>query len=132
MNQAKSSKGLYLIWLGLLGTAIAIGLVAAFKLLTEGHHLFNANDVLIWSLPLGVYIFLALTSSGLTLLAAMPLVFGVKKYDPFAKRLVFMAIVTLLAGFISIGLELGNIFHMAYIIFSPNFSSPIWWMGAMR
>ena len=131
MNQAKSSKGLYLTWLGFLGAAIAIGLVAAFKLLTEGHHLFNANDVLIWSLPLGVYIFLALTSSGLTLLAAIPLVFGVKKYEPFAKRLVFLSIATLLAGFISIGLELGNVFHMVYIMLSPNFSSPIWWMGAI-
>lgn len=131
MNQAKSSNGLYLTWLGILSIAIAIGLVAAFKLLTEGHHLFNANDVLIWSLPLGVYIFLALTSSGLTLLAALPLVFGVKKYEPFAKRLVFLAIATLLSGFISIGLELGDVFHILYIILSPNFSSPIWWMGAI-
>jgi len=111
--------------------AIIIGAFAAFKLLTEGHHLFNANDVLLWSLPLGSYIYLALASSGLTLLAAIPLVFGVKKYEPFAKRLIFMAIATLLGGFISIGLELGNIFHMAYIIFSPNLSSPIWWMGAI-
>ncbi|MBW1642331.1 MAG: polysulfide reductase NrfD [Deltaproteobacteria bacterium] len=131
MNQAKSLKRLYLTWLGLLGIAITIGLIAAFRLLTEGHYLFNSNDVLIWSLPLGVYIFLALTSSGLTLLASLPLVFGVKKYEPFAKRLVFLAIATLLAGFISIGLELGNVFHMIYIIFSPNFSSPIWWMGAI-
>ena len=80
-------------------------------------------------LPLGVYIFLALTSSGLTILAAIPLVFGVKKYEPLAKRLVFLAIATLMGGFISIGLELGNVFHMIYIMLSPNFSSPIWWMG---
>lgn len=131
MNQTKSLNGLYIAWLTILGAAIAIGLFAAFKLLTEGHHLFNANDVLIWSLPLGSYIFLALTSSGLTLLSAFSLVFGVKKYDHFSKRLVFMAITTLLAGFVSIGLELGDIFHMVYIMLSPNFSSPIWWMGAI-
>lgn len=131
MNQSKTSNGLFFTWLGILGIAILIGLFAAFKLLTEGHHLFNANDVLIWSLPLGVYIYLALISSGLTLLASIPLVFGQKKYEPFAKRLVFLAIAALLGGFISIGLELGNVFHMAYIIFSPNLSSPIWWMGAI-
>jgi molybdopterin-containing oxidoreductase family membrane subunit len=131
MNQVKSLKKLNPTWLGLLGVAIIIGLIAAIRLLIEGHHLFNSNDVLLWSLPLGVYIFLALTSSGLTLLAALPLVFGVKKYEPFAKRLVFLAIATLFAGFISIGLELGNVFHMIYIFFSPNFSSPIWWMGAI-
>ena len=131
MNQSKTSNGLFFTWLGLLGVAILIGLFAAFKLLTEGHHLFNANDVLIWSLPLGGYIYLALTSSGLTLLASIPLVFGVKRFEPFAKRLIFLAIAALLGGFISIGLELGNIFHMVYIILSPNLSSPIWWMGAI-
>lgn len=127
----KPSNGLFFSWLGLLGIAILIGLFAAFKLLTEGHHLFNANDVLIWSLPLGVYIYLALASSGLTLLASIPLVFGVKRYESFAKRLVFLAIAALLGGFISIGLELGNVLNMVYILFSPNLSSPIWWMGTI-
>ncbi|MEW6673513.1 MAG: NrfD/PsrC family molybdoenzyme membrane anchor subunit [Thermodesulfobacteriota bacterium] len=119
------------VWLGILGIAILAGLIAAFRLFTEGHGLFNTNDVIIWSLPLGVYIFLALSSSGLTILAAIPLVFGVKKYEPFAKRLVFLAIATLIGAFISIGLELGSIFHMIYIMLSPNLSSPIWWMGAI-
>jgi len=117
------------MWLGLLGVAIIIGMVAAFRLFTEGHGLFNTNDVIIWSLPLGVYIFLALASSGLTILASIPLVFEVKKYDPVAKRLVFLAIATLMGGFVSIGLELGNVFHMIYNFISPNFSSPIWWIG---
>jgi molybdopterin-containing oxidoreductase family membrane subunit len=122
-------KGLYGTWLVVLGIAILLGLYAAIRLFAQGHYLFNTNDVIIWSLPLGVYIFLALTSSGLTLLAGIPLVLKVRKYEPFAKRLVFLAIATLLGGFVAIGLELGNVFHMIYIILSPNFSSPIWWMG---
>ena len=86
MSEAKSTQGLYGAWLALLGIVILAGLFAAVQLFTKGHYLFNTNDVLIWSLPLGVYIFLALTSSGLTILAAIPLVFGVKKYHPMAKR----------------------------------------------
>ena len=122
---------LYPIWLGVLGVALLAGAVAGVFIFIQGHVLFNANDVLIWTLPLGVYIFLALSSSGLTLLSALPLVFGIKKYEPFAKRLVFLAIATLCGGFVSIGLELGSIFHMIYIMLSPNLSSPIWWMGAI-
>ncbi len=122
-------KGLYGTWLVVLGIAILLGLYAAIRLFVQGHYLFNTNDVLIWSLPLGVYIFLALTSSGLTLLAGIPLVLKVKKYEPFAKRLVFLAIATLLGGFVAIGLELGSVENMFWILFSPNFSSPIWWMG---
>jgi len=119
------------VWLGVLGLFIVTGLVATFRLLTEGHYLFNTNDVIIWSLPLGAYIFLALTSSGLTLLAALPLVFGVGKYKPIANGMVFLSIATLCAAFVSIGLELGNVWHMIYILLSPNLSSPIWWMGAI-
>ncbi len=122
-------KGLYGIWLVALGIAIVLGLIAAIRLFAQGHYLFNTNDVLLWSLPLGVYIWLALTSSGLTLLAGMPLVLKIKRYEPFAKRLVFLAIATLLGGFVAIGLELGSVEHMYWILFSPNFSSPIWWMG---
>jgi len=125
------NKSLYPIWLGVLGIALLAGAVAGVFIFIQGHVLFNANDVLIWTLPLGVYIFLALSSSGLTLLSALPLVFGIKKYEPFAKRLVFLAIATLCGGFVSIGLELGSIFHMIYIMLSPNLSSPIWWMGAI-
>lgn len=126
-----AKKRKFEVWLGILGIVIIAGLVTAFKLFTEGHGLFNANDVLLWSLPLGVYIFLALASSGLTILAAIPLVFGVKEYEPVAKRLVFLAIATLIGAFVAIGLELGSIFHLIYIMLSPNLSSPIWWMGAI-
>ena len=126
-----AKKGLFSIWMAILGIVVLIGLYTTYKLFTTGHVLFNTNDVIIWSLPLGVYIYLALASSGLTILAALPLVFGIRKYEPFAKRLVFLAIATLCGAFVSIGLELGNVFHMIYIMFSPNLSSPIWWMGAI-
>ncbi len=124
-------KILYPVWLGVLGVALLAGAVAGIYIFVQGHVLFNANDVLIWTLPLAVYIFLALSSSGLTLLSALPLVFGVKKYEPLAKRLVFLAIATLCGGFVAIGLELGTVFNMIYIMLSPNLSSPIWWMGAI-
>ena len=126
-----AKKGLYGTWMAVLGLAVLIGLYTTYKLFADGHVLFNTNDVILWSLPLGVYIYLALASSGLTLLAALPLVFGIRKYEPFAKRLVFLAIATLCGAFVAIGLELGSVFHMIYIMLSPNFSSPIWWMGAI-
>lgn len=116
-------------WLGILCVLMLIGIYTMIKLFSEGHWLFNTNDVIIWSLPLCVYIFLALTSSGLAILSAIPTVFGLKRYQPFAKQLMFLAIATLCGGFVSIGLELGNVWKLIYIMLSPNFSSPIWWMG---
>jgi molybdopterin-containing oxidoreductase family membrane subunit len=125
------TRRLYGTWLVLLGIAVIAGLLTTFKIFIEGHGLFNANDVLLWTLPLGAYIFLALASSGLALLSGVPLVFGVKEYESVAKRLVFLSIATLVGAFVCIGLELGSVFHMVYIFLSPNLSSPIWWMGAI-
>ncbi|RJR33009.1 MAG: hypothetical protein C4576_28905 [Desulfobacteraceae bacterium] len=127
----KRANRLFSVWIGILSAAILAGIVTTIKLFIEGHGLFNTNDVIIWSLPLGMYIFLALASSGLTLLASLPLVFGMKSYEPFAKRLVFLALATLCGAFVSIGLELGTVWNMIYILISPNLSSPIWWMGAI-
>ncbi len=124
-------KKIYYGWLSAVGVLLLIGAYTAFKLFTEGHYLFNANDVVLWSLPLGAYIFLALSSSGLTLLSAIPLVLKVKRFEPLAMRLVFLSIATLCGAFVCIGLELGNPWNMIHIFLSPNLSSPIWWMGAI-
>ena len=126
MNTAQK---LNISWMIVLATGIGVGLVTALILLVQGHYLFNANDVLIWTLPLGVYVFLALASSGMSMVASLPLVFNMEQYEPLAKRMVFLAIATLIGAFVSIGLELGSPLHMIYIVFSPNLTSPIWYMG---
>ena len=89
----KEKNSSYYIWLAFLGVGIIAGLITLVQLFREGHGLFNTNDVLIWSLPLGVYLFLALTSSGLALLSALPLLLGFKEYMPLAKRMVFLTVI---------------------------------------
>lgn len=125
------AKKLYLPWMIILLAGAAIGLFAAVMLFAQGHYLFNANDVIIWTLPLGVYVFLALTSSGLSMVASLPLVFDMRQYEPLAKRLVFLAIATLVGAFIAIGLEVGSPLNMIYFLFSPNLTSPIWYMAVL-
>ncbi len=119
----------YYAWLAVLGAAILAGLYTAWRLFSEGHVIFNANDVIIWTLPIGSYVFFALTASGLGILSAMPLVFGVERYQPLARRMVMLAIASLLAAFVSIGLELGRLDHIYYLFLSPNLASPIQIMG---
>lgn len=128
MNGKKAS---YAIWLGVLGACILAGLYTTITLFREGHWLFAANDVVVWTLPLGMYIFLALSSSGLAMLSALPTLFGMERLAPSSKRLVFLALATLCGAFVAIALEIGNIWSMIYFIISPNLASPIWWMGAL-
>lgn len=120
--------------LGLLvgGAALAGigGLFVLFNLMTQGHAAFNTSSEVAWGLPIAFYVFLALTSSGLTILASLALVFGQKAYYPIAKRCIWMAIITLISGFAVLALELGHPFRMLWAIpLGMQVKSPMFWMG---
>lgn len=132
MNQiASNMQKLNIPWVSLLSVGILAGIYATFKVLFGQHHFLAANDTIIWTLPISTYVFFAITSTGMGLLGSLPKLLGVEALNRWARRLTFMAIVTLLGAFISIGLELGAVTHMIYLMFSPNFTSPIWWMGVL-
>jgi len=131
MAEKKDESRKYKIWLSVLGITLLAGLFTAYKLITEGLGVLGGNDIVIWPLPIATYIFFALTSTGLTFVASMPLVFGMKQFDLIAKRAVFLGIATLLAAFAALSMDLGSITNLVYFLTSPNFSSPMWWMGAI-
>lgn len=127
----KDNKALYAGWLVLLVIGILAGLLTTYKVYTVGHVMYGVNDILFWTLPLASYIFFALTSTGLALVASGPLVFGTKKYNPIAKRAVFMAIAAIVAAFISLILELVTPWNMLSYITTPNPTSTLWWMAVL-
>lgn len=123
-------KTLYMAWLGVLGTVLAIGLYTIFRVFTEGHgEMFHTDDNVPWTLLIAAYVFFVLTSTGVTFVASLPQVFGFKQFEPLAKRSIFIAIAALIAGFSAMGLELGSPLNMFYYVVNPNLASPIWWMG---
>jgi Ni/Fe-hydrogenase subunit HybB-like protein len=82
MNQVNVMKGP--AGLGLLGVS-AIVLLASFayaivNLMSHGHAAFNATSTVPWGQPIATYLYFALASSGLGLIASLPLVFGFKQY----------------------------------------------------
>ncbi len=119
------------IWLATLGLFIIAGLYTTFRIVTEGHGMLSSDDQLVWTMPIATYVFLALMSSGFTQMACFPDVFGLHEFKHLARRFSFLALSTLLAAFLALSLELGSVFKMVYFVFSPNLSSPIWWMGAI-
>ncbi|MBF0234119.1 MAG: polysulfide reductase NrfD [Desulfamplus sp.] len=127
----ETKKNFYNIWLALLGVLILGGLYTTFKIIMEGHGILGGNDMLVWTMPIATYVFLALMSSGFVQLSSFPAVFDLGKYKHLARRFSYMALATLLAAFLALSLELGSLFKMVYFIFSPNLSSPMWWMSAI-
>lgn len=121
------TAALLLIGGGLVGIAF---LYVMAQLLTEGHAAFNTSSQVAWGLPIAFYAFLALTSSGLAVLASIDLVFGLKAFYPLAKRCIWLSIITLIAGFSVLALEIGHPFRMLVVLpFSFQIRSPMWWMG---
>ena len=119
------------ILMGGLAATMLAGAAVLWALMTHGHASFNSSsDGVIWGLPAAAYVFLAISSTGLTMVAALALVFGLKAFYPVAKRCVWLSIAMLIGGFVALALELGHPFRMLWAIpLSGQFSSPLLWMG---
>lgn len=112
----------------------AVGLVATLwavlsALASQGHAALNTNDDgMFWGLPIVVYDFFLLTSTGLALTASIGLVLGVKDFNAIAKRCLWLAIAGLAGGVMVLSLELGHPFRAMWAIpFSFQFDSPLYW-----
>lgn len=118
-------------WKICLVAGAASGLFVLYMLFTVGHSSFNtSSDGVNWGLAIATYVFFALTSSGLTMIASLPLVFGFKQFYPIAKRCIWLAIITLIAGFSVLTLELGHPFRMLWAMPTGlQVMSPMFWMG---
>ena len=92
-------------------------------------HLLATNHVLVWTTPLITYIFLALASSGISMLLAYGLLRDDRVVVARTRDLLVLDLALLLGGFTALATELGSIVNMIYLLLSPNPSSPIWWMG---
>ena len=115
---------------GLAGLLVSFG-IAMTQLVSHGHAAFNTGSSgVTWGLPVVNYVFFALTSTGLTLVASLAMTFGLKAFYPIAKRCVWLSLVTLIAGFASLALELGHPFRMLWAIpLGFQMLSPLNWMG---
>ncbi|MBM3565014.1 MAG: polysulfide reductase [Alphaproteobacteria bacterium] len=110
-----------------IGLVVTLGM-AGMNLMAQGHAAFNTNSVGIsWGLPIVTYDYFLLTSTGLTLVASLPLVFELKSFQPVAKRCVWLAIAGLVGGVSSLALELGSPIKAISIIWTFQTGSPLFW-----
>ncbi len=124
----------YLSLVCLCGLLLLIGIGAGIHALfiAGSRHAYGTYREIPVAILISTYIYFVVASTGICLISSIGHVFGVRGLMPIAKRSVYLAIITILAGFLAIGLELENPLRMAlYNVISPNFSSNIWWMGTL-
>jgi len=119
----------------LLGLAVLLslgGAAAAAVALVRGHAVMGTTSEMSWGILIASYVFLVTTSTGVALVSALGHVFGYRVFEPIARRAMFLALVTLLLGFVCIGTELERpLLLLKLVVLSPNPASPIWWMGTL-
>lgn len=132
MDISKKSPG-ELLWFGVLILGMFAGVSAVIAVFTMGHgHAYNTTRELPWGILISSYIFFAVSCSGLCLISSLGHVFGIEQFHASARRAIILAIVMMLCGFGIIGMELTNPIRLViYAILSPNFQSPMWWMGTL-
>lgn len=118
---------------GLFGLLLAVGVVVGLVGFFVGHeHVYNVSREVPWGLMISTYAFFAITSTGLCMLAAISHVFGGNRLAPLANRMVWLSLITILSGFMVIGMEIASPWRMViYNVISPNITSNIWWMGTL-
>jgi molybdopterin-containing oxidoreductase family membrane subunit len=119
-------------FLQVLAVLSALGLAAGAVAWKEGHHALGTTAEMPWGLLIATYVFFVVSSTGLCLVSSLGHVFGMKLFEPLAKRAIVLALVTLLVGFAVMSAELEHpVLLLAMVILSPNPFSPIWWMGTL-
>lgn len=123
----------YMFALLSMGLLVVAGAAAGLHAKSIGTmEAYGATREIPWGILISTYVFFVVTSTGLCLVSSIGHVFGVKDFNPIAKRSVFLAVATIISGFFVIFFEIENPFRMAmYNVISPNITSNIWWMGTL-
>lgn len=119
--------------IALLALLTGIGISFAIHALFAGHdHVFGTSREVPWGILITPYVFFACLSTGICIISSLGQVFGITTLAPLVNRTVFLAIIAMATGLMSIGLEIENPWNMAiYSFLSPNPLSNIWWKSSI-
>jgi Ni/Fe-hydrogenase subunit HybB-like protein len=133
-KRVRAGGPLYLFAVLCLGALTLVGIASGIHALfiVGTRHAYGTSRQIPLAILISTYIFFVVASTGLCLVSSIGHVFGVKDFLPIAKRSIYLSVITILAGFMVIGLEIENPFRMViYNVISPGLTSNIWWMGTL-
>jgi molybdopterin-containing oxidoreductase family membrane subunit len=116
------------LWGALVGLVVT-GAFVLYRLASAGHAAYNTtSNGIQWGLPVVVYDFFLLTSTGLAFVAAIALILELPDFGTIVKRCLWLAICGLVGGATALFLELGYPLRSLWAI-PLNFQtkSPLFW-----
>lgn len=128
LKDFKEGRGGLLVYFALLGLVLGgIGIGCIFVL---GHGVTtNTSSQIPWGMQISTYVYFALVSGGCIFTNFFGTIFFHDKYQPMASRVIFIGLITAIAGFAALASELGHVERMYLFLLSPNPASPMFWMA---
>jgi len=125
-----SHSTVFTVWIATLAAFVCTGVYALLMSFIFDLEIFEFSLKIPWATMVSNYVFLVGSSVGLCIVSSLSLVFGLDRYHPIVKRGLFMAIISIIFGMISIMLHLGHPERPAiFTILTPNPHSAMWGMG---
>ena len=125
-NKSRIPFSAFQVWLVILATLIVIGLVAGFKVLTQGLILTNLNDLVPWGLWITIDLSSIALSAGAFLLCAAVYLLGLKQFQPVARTATFVGLIGYSMAVMCLMLDIGrpDRFWHALVFWNPH--SVLW------
>lgn len=117
----------YFMLLAVGGLVALIGIIAAYYMETQGHHVTGMNNQIVWGVPHVSAILLILIASGALNAASISSVFGRLEYKPLARLSGLVAIAFLIGGLAVLVLDLGRPDRLIVAMTYYNFKSIFAW-----
>jgi molybdopterin-containing oxidoreductase family membrane subunit len=115
------------IWLGITGLLFVIGIAAWIVQLVKGVGVTNQSNFEPWGIYIAGFVFFTGLSAGSLVLAALPVLFDLPKFRPYAKIAAFIALVALIAGGLFILVDIGKPDRLWRIVRFAHLGSPMLW-----
>ena len=124
----RRGRGGLSVYLGIVGLLLGGAGIASIFIMGHGHTT-NTSSLVPWGLQISTYVYFALVSGGCIFTNFIGNMFFHDEYKPLASRIIFMGLITAIAGFASLASELGHVERMYQFMLSPNPTSPMFWMS---
>lgn len=119
----RKSPGIKLFFYVIGGLSLLIGLWGFYQRFSIGDQGANYGSYVPWGLWVVMYIFFSAISTGSFMVATLDHLFGIKLFKGTGTVALWATIVTLPAGLITIGMDLGRIERIWKVYAQPNFNS---------
>jgi molybdopterin-containing oxidoreductase family membrane subunit len=129
MSEESKTSNLFYIWLAVLLVPIALGIYGFYQFMVYKGTLLEGTSEIAWGIFIPTYVFFVVLSTGCCIVSTLGNSFRFKGFRLISVRATFVAIITLICGYIPLMAHLGHLERLANFVTSPNLVSSMWWMS---